>query len=150
MGKSERDRRRTSDERLHGAVFGFTEGNTTYDGIVDIVRGNGHGNLRVIAERAVAGVKRVEQKQNEIGAEVTGARTEAKAAAKEARSAATAAKSAATEASTAATDAKAAATAAGAAATKASKAADLARVGIETLTAHIDPDQQLKEPEPVA
>lgn len=39
--------------RTHEALFGYREGNTEVKGIVDIVRGNGHGSLLEVCEAAM-------------------------------------------------------------------------------------------------
>jgi len=42
----------SGQRRVHEALFGFKEGERTEPGIVDIVKGNGHGSLLDICERA--------------------------------------------------------------------------------------------------
>ena len=88
-GRRDRKRKQLSDDRLHGAVFGYKEGATVIPGIVDIVRGNGNGNVLEIAERSLTTSQRVETAQHLIATEVTSTKESAANAAALAKETAT-------------------------------------------------------------
>lgn len=48
------EERRALDQRIHDAMFGFTEGATKVRGVVEMLQGNGHGDLLEMVEQSLA------------------------------------------------------------------------------------------------